>query len=54
VNGLEKAVQSNFNYICSEILADKLELTDAIEAAHAVEIELEDEIKTIVEVSLAN
>jgi len=54
VDGLEKAVQSNFNYICSEILAEKLELSDTIEAANAVEIELEDEVKTLVEISLVN
>lgn len=53
VEGLNQAVQSNFNYICTEILAEKLELTEAIEESKAVEIELEDNLKTLVEVSLA-
>jgi isoleucyl-tRNA synthetase len=53
VQGLNEAVQSNFNYICTEILAEKLELTEVIEESKAVEIELEDNLKTLVEISLA-
>lgn len=52
VEGLAQAVQRNFSYICSEVLAEKLELTDSIEPKHAVEIELEDDLRTVVEVSL--
>jgi isoleucyl-tRNA synthetase len=48
--GLAEAVQHNLSYICSEILADQLELNEKLDAGSAVEIELEDNLKTWVEV----
>ncbi|MCX7744400.1 MAG: isoleucine--tRNA ligase [Flavobacteriales bacterium] len=48
--GLTEAVEHNLSYICSEILADKLELQEQLEPDSAVEIELEDNLKTWVEV----
>ncbi len=50
--GIEDAVRSNMSYICSEVLADKLEVTEKLDATSAVEIELEDNLKTMIEVSL--
>ncbi len=52
VNGVEEAVKNNMNYICSEVLADKLEVMEKLDVASAVEIELEDNLKTMIEVSL--
>lgn len=48
--GLAEAVEHNLSYICSEILADQLELQEQLEPESAVEIELEDNLKTWVEV----
>lgn len=47
---LAEAVEHNLSYICSEILADQLELVEQLEPDSAVEIELEDNLKTWVEV----
>ncbi len=52
VEGIEDAVKSNMNYICNEVLADKLEVMEKLDIASAVEIELEDNLKTMIEVSL--
>lgn len=48
--GLTEAIEHNLSYICSEILADQLELQEQLEPYSAVEIELEDNLKTWVEV----
>ncbi len=48
--GLTEAIEHNLSYICSEILADQLELQEQLEPDSAVEIELEDNLKTWVEV----
>jgi isoleucyl-tRNA synthetase len=48
--GLAEAVQYNLSYICNEILADELELNEQLDLGSAVEIELEDNLKTWVEV----
>jgi isoleucyl-tRNA synthetase len=52
VEGIEDAVKSNMGYICNEVLADKLEVMEKLDVASAVEIELEDNLKTMIEVSL--
>lgn len=52
VEGIEDAVKSNMTYICNEVLADKLEVMDKLDVSSAVEIELEDNLKTMIEVSL--
>ena len=48
---IEKAVNRNFNYICSETLADKLEFKDAILDSNKVDIELVDNLQTTVVVN---
>jgi isoleucyl-tRNA synthetase len=50
--GIEEAIKTNLSYICSEVLADKLEVTEKLDYSSAVEIELEDNLKTMIEVSL--
>ena len=45
-NELEIAVQKNFNYICSETLADTLNLTEQINNHKKTLIELTDDLKT--------
>ena len=45
-NDLEAAINKNFNYICSETLAESLELTDQIENNKKVLIELTEDLKT--------
>jgi isoleucyl-tRNA synthetase len=45
-NELEIAVQKNFDYICSETLADSLQLTDQILTNKKITIELTDDMKT--------
>lgn len=52
VEGVELAVKNNMTYICSEVLADKLEVMEKLDIASAVEIELEDNLKTMIDVSL--
>src|SRR5688500_14512531 len=44
VEGVEEAVKNNMSYICSEVLADKLEVMPKLDATSAVEIELEDNL----------
>ena len=39
-------------YICTEVLADKLEVMEKLDISSAVEIELEDNLKTMIDVSL--
>ena len=36
---VENAVQNNFEYICQETLAGKLELVDMMENGHAIEVD---------------
>ncbi len=50
--GIEEAIKTNMTYICNEVLADKLEVMDKLDVGSAVEIELEDNLKTMIEVSL--
>jgi len=50
--GVEEAVKNNLSYICSEVLADKLEVMAKLDETSDVEIELEDNLKTLIEVSL--
>lgn len=42
---LIEAIQSNFDYICAEILADKLEFIDKINVDNAAEIEIDEELR---------
>jgi len=45
-NGLISAVKRNYSYICSETLADSLELVDSLSENEKQVIELSDELKT--------
>lgn len=51
-SGVEDAIKNNMAYICDEVLADKLEVTEKLDSSTAVEIELEDNLKTMIDVSL--
>lgn len=48
------SISNNFNYICSETLADSLELVDVIEAPNKVAVEITDEIKAYIVISKIN
>lgn len=50
--GINEAVKNNMAYICNEVLADKLEVMQSLDTSSAVEIELEDNLKTMIDVSL--
>lgn len=41
---LDMAIQHNFSYICSETLAESLDLVDQIDASKMIQVELSDEI----------
>lgn len=45
-NELELAVKKNYAYICSETLAESLNLTDSISADNKMQIELTEDLKT--------
>ncbi|MBI3511781.1 MAG: isoleucine--tRNA ligase [Bacteroidetes bacterium] len=51
---LRSAVRNNFNYICSETLADSLELVHTLSEKEAVPVEVDDEIKTLVHITKHN
>ncbi len=48
---LNSAINNNLKYICAEILASSLELVDTVGADIGSEIELDEEIKTIISIS---
>jgi isoleucyl-tRNA synthetase len=50
-NGLISAIENNFAYICSETLAEKLELSDTINSEEKVLIELTDDVSTNILIS---
>ena len=50
-NLLSSSINNNFNYICSEILASKLYLTNKIEHIEKIKIEIDEEITTYVTVN---
>jgi len=45
-NNLESAVNKNYDYICAEILASSLNLTDRINEDHKMQVELTEDLKT--------
>jgi isoleucyl-tRNA synthetase len=45
-NELNLAIQNNFAYICTETLAESLDLVDKIDHPNAQEIELTEDFKT--------
>ena len=52
--GINSAIQSNLNYICTEILADTLEIVDEISATEGVSVDVEENLITLVSVSNLN
>ncbi|HHN48587.1 MAG TPA: isoleucine--tRNA ligase, partial [Bacteroidales bacterium] len=53
-NGLDKAIENNYSYICSETLAKNLVLTETINNTKKVLVELTDDITTHILVSKSN
>lgn len=53
-NGLNTAIENNYSYICSETLAEKLELSDTINSNDKILVELTDEISTNILVKKSN
>lgn len=53
-NGLVSAIENNFAYICSETLAQNLQLADTINNEEKVLIDLTDDISTHIFISRAN
>jgi isoleucyl-tRNA synthetase len=45
---INSAIVDNLDYICSEILASSLQIKESIDIGSAVEIELEDSVKTLI------
>jgi isoleucyl-tRNA synthetase len=50
-NAINSAINNNLDYICAEILASSLELVDNVEATKGSEVELDEEIKTLVTIT---
>ncbi|MBL7884936.1 MAG: isoleucine--tRNA ligase [Bacteroidia bacterium] len=50
-SAINSAIHNNLDYICAEILASSLELVDNVDAAKGSEIELEEEVKTIITIT---
>ncbi len=47
---ITSAIENNLVYICAEILASSFELTDELNTSHAVEIEVEDDVNTLIQI----
>jgi len=50
-NAINSAINNNLDYICAEILASSLELVDAVESAKGSEVEIEEDIKTLISIT---
>jgi isoleucyl-tRNA synthetase len=50
-NAINSAINNNLDYICAEILASSLELVDNVEATKGSEVELEEEVKTMITIT---
>jgi isoleucyl-tRNA synthetase len=53
-SAINSAINNNLNYICAEILASSLELVDNLESKKGSEIELDEEIKTLITITKLN
>lgn len=53
-SAINEAINNNLNYICTEILASSLELVDTLEHKIGSEIELDEEIKTLISITKLN
>lgn len=52
--GINSAIQSNLNYICTEILAESLDIVDEISATEGVPVDVEENLSTLISVSILN
>jgi isoleucyl-tRNA synthetase len=50
-SAINSAINNNLDYICAEILASSLELVDTVEARNGSEVELDEEIKTLISIT---
>lgn len=50
-SAINSAINNNLDYICAEILASSLELVDTVEATKGSEVELDEEIKTMITIT---
>lgn len=50
-SAINSAINNNLDYICAEILASSLELVDNVDATKGSEVELEEDIKTIITIT---
>ena len=50
-NAINSAINNNLDYICAEILASSLELVDAVESGKGSEVEIEEDIKTVISIT---
>ena len=53
-SAINAAIDNNLNYICTEILASSLELVDILDCNMSSEIELDEEIKTLITINKLN
>jgi len=53
-SAINTAINNNLNYICAEILASSLELVDNVDSKSASEVELDEEIKTLLTITKFN
>lgn len=53
-SAINSAIDNNLNYICAEILASSLELIDNVESKNGFEIEINEEIKTLITITKLN
>lgn len=52
--GINSAIQSNLNYICTEILAESLDIVDEISATEGVPVDVEENLTTLISISNLN
>jgi isoleucyl-tRNA synthetase len=53
-SAINSAINNNLDYICAEILASSLELIDDVNGANVSEIEIEEDIKTLISIIKLN
>ncbi|HEV7231734.1 MAG TPA: isoleucine--tRNA ligase [Bacteroidia bacterium] len=53
-NALDASVNNNLNYICSETLASSLEVVNELSSEHAVLVEVDGEIRTLISIAKYN
>ena len=53
-SAINSAIKNNLDYICAEILASSIELVDNVESINSSEIELDEEIKTLIAITKFN